>query len=152
MTEPIDTYRDAFLAFLKEGMTYAEAREQFDQKEWHQAVYAELDSEGLVRLDMESHELVTNDERGLLSLLALDARASFEARSAVGSRDMDQAMELWAAGWKSEVPNPEHNDKHGFWSQSQVMSFYWRRPPRRPGSLGMRFYSTQQAYNALKRD
>lgn len=143
---PIDTYRDTFLKFLADGMSYAEAFEQFDEKEWRKAVIAELD-DGQTRLDRESGELVTNDERYLPALLSLGARADFERRSI---RDFnEQAVPLMLAGWTSEVANPT-NSKH-FWSQVQTMSLYWRAPSKRAGKPGRRYLSTQQAYNAMMR-
>ncbi len=120
-------------------MTHHEAMQCFDEEEWDKAVHEELMSGEVGHLDGTS-------------LLDLSAMASFEGRSSVGSPDMDQAMALWAAGWTSEVPSPEHDGKHGFWSRCSVMSFYWRRPPRRPGKPGRRYLSTNQAYNAMMKE
>lgn len=150
MSTPIDTLRDSFLRLVAEGMSHHEAMLCFDEEEWRKAMWEELETLSAVR--DATGNLVTNDERRLPALLELSSMASFEARSAIGSHDMDQAMELWAAGWTSEVPNPEHHGKHGFWSHTQVMSFYWRRPPRRPGKPGRRYLSTNQAWMALKRE
>lgn len=50
-----------------------------------------------------------------------------------------QVEALLAAKW---LPDPVHEDL-------EPWQWAWRRPPRRPGSKGMRFASTQQAYNAL---
>lgn len=55
-----------------------------------------------------------------------------------------KAQELIDAGWKFEVNNEYHAD--------QIMGWYWRRPPRRKGSKGMRFMSTDQALNHLRRN
>jgi hypothetical protein len=52
---------------------------------------------------------------------------------------------LLAAGWWFELPGgPEADD--------EIMSWYWRRPPRRKGSRGKLYHSTDQAYNALMRE
>jgi hypothetical protein len=54
--------------------------------------------------------------------------------------ELDKALELWGAGWKSETPLK---------SQTQIMSWFWRRPGPRGGRL---FRSTDQALNALRRE
>lgn len=143
----VDTYRDAFLRFVAEGMTHAESMEQFDKELWRLAMWEELDSGHAIRNSVG--DFVTNDERGLPALFELSAMASFEARNSVGSHDMDQAMALWASGWTSEVPNP--NNSKDFWRQPQVMSFYWRAPSKRPGKPGRRYLSTNQAFNAMQK-
>jgi hypothetical protein len=56
------------------------------------------------------------------------------------------AGELMLAGWKFEYayvnpPGYEH----------RAMSWYWRRPPRRKGSKGMLFRSTDQAYRHMQK-
>lgn len=56
---------------------------------------------------------------------------------------MPQVEALLAAGWRFELPDVPDPDP---WQ------WYWRRPPRRKGSKGMFFWSTQQAYNALMRE
>lgn len=142
---PIDTYRDAFMKFLSEGMTHAEAMEQFDQREWDAAVIAELEGNGLLRLDWPSLEHVTNDERKLPSLLSLSSLANFQKRSAIDFEE--QAIPLMLAGWTSEVPNP--TNRKDPWLQCQTMSLYWRAPSKRPGKPGRCYPSTQQAYNAM---
>jgi len=57
------------------------------------------------------------------------------------SYDEQQMLALLAAGWQPE------------WEQTatahSVMSWYWRRPPRRKSSKGRLFVSTEQAYRAL---
>jgi hypothetical protein len=52
------------------------------------------------------------------------------------------AIELWMAGWKSE-PLREHMD---------VMSWYWRRPPRPGRKKGRLFLSTDQAYRQMRKE
>lgn len=138
MTGLIDTYRDAFLLMLSEGMSHAEALAQFDREKWNAAVGAEIDL-GSCQYNPETFQYVTRD--GKPSLLDLAAAAGAEDRE---SNDMTQAIELWLAGWKSENPNPKY--------PCQTMSLYWRRPPKRKGKLGRRFLSTNQAHNALKRE
>lgn len=55
------------------------------------------------------------------------------------SEELNKAMELWAAGWKSECP-------HG---QNQIMSWFWRKPGPRGGR---RFLSIDQALNYLRKN
>lgn len=134
----IDTYRDAFLRFLSEGMTHAEALDQFDASEWNKAVCAELEDSG-TRIDTATLELVTNDSRSLPALLAL---TSVAIRENSNTRDFQKATELWMAGWTSESPSK---------TQIDVMSWYWRAPSKRPGKPGRRYLSTNQAFSAMKR-
>lgn len=56
---------------------------------------------------------------------------------------------LLLAGWKFELPEVVNNWPN---SESEPWQWYWRRPPRRKGSKGMKFWSTTQAYNAMKRE
>lgn len=58
-------------------------------------------------------------------------------------RDLLQVRALLAAGWKYELPEG-HDDL-------EPMSWYWRAPPKRAGSRGRRYLSTNQAYNAMQR-
>lgn len=132
-----DIYRDAFLKFLKDGKSPLEALREFDQEEWRNALVAELES-GAVRINPKTYRAEVHD--GLPSLLELGARAS---REQMNERDMEQAIELWLAGWTSETP-------HG--SQQDIFSWYWRRPSRRPGKPGRKFLSTTQALNTLRRE
>ena len=55
---------------------------------------------------------------------------------------LGKAIELWMAGWKSE-PLREH---------LEVMSWYWRRPPRPGRKKGRLFLSTDQALRALREE
>lgn len=119
--KPTDTYRDAFLKFVAGGMTHAEALDQFDENEWRAATLQELDDKG-TRIHPTTHELVTNDERNLPSLLSLGALANFQKRS---QKDFEeQAIPLMLAGWTSEVPNPTNRKDPCL--QCQTMSLYWR--------------------------
>jgi len=125
---PIDTYRDAFKAMLKSGMTPLEALHEFETEKFNAALLEELE----IRKGDAWHDAN--------SLLSLAARAGREESN---QREMEKAIELWLAGWTSETPHS---------TQEDVMSWYWRRLPRRKGKPGRRYLSTQQAYNAMKRE
>lgn len=71
--------------------------------------------------------------------LALVERTKLQIRA----NCMPQVDALIDAGWRFELPNSP---------DSEPWQWYWRRPPRRAGSKGMFFWSTQQAYNALQRE
>ncbi len=58
-------------------------------------------------------------------------------------RNMAQVDALIDAGWKFEIPSMP--------DIMEVWQWAWRRPARRPGSKGMRFASTNQAYQHLRR-
>lgn len=143
---PFDAYRDSFLRFVENGMSCDEALSEFDEAKFHKAAVAELDAK-LVRVVTfeESHQRagdwITNDERKLPALIDLWVRAQIERRNSVHGKDYHQALELWQAGWTSESVRPD----------SQVMSWYWRAPSRRPGKLGRKYLSTNQAHKALKK-
>lgn len=127
---PIDTYRDAFLRMVGEGKSHAEALDEFDAKAWNAAMMAEI-------------------EQGTKTLLDLSAMA---LREMADLENMGQAIELWTAGWTSELPEGYRHNSKDFWRQCPVMSWYWRRPPKRAGKPGRKFLSTNQAYRALQRD
>jgi hypothetical protein len=58
-------------------------------------------------------------------------------------RDLPQVWALIRAGWTFELPaGPDPT----------LGSWYWRRPPKRPGRPGRFFASTNQAHNALMRE
>lgn len=59
------------------------------------------------------------------------------------NRDRAQADALIMAGWKWELPAISDPD---------IFQWYWRRPPRRKGSKGRKYLSTNQAYSALMRE
>lgn len=142
-----DVLRDSFLKFMADGMSYEEALEQFDQREFSNAALAEVESgEAICTLD---RGFVTNDERKLPGLFELLIRANFQRRD---SKDMEQAIELWTAGWTSEDPNPQLRKSGDFWLQCQTMSLYWRRPPRTKHRKGRLFLSTNQAWRAMKKE
>lgn len=143
-----DTYRDAFLRFMAEGMTYAEALKQFDRVELQAAINAELESGDSVQV-LNAETMQIESACGHITLFDLACMARFEQRNSVDGHDYQQALELWQAGWTSESPREPTG---GFWGQVQVMSWYWRRPPRRKGKPGRKYLSTNQAYQALTRE
>lgn len=57
-------------------------------------------------------------------------------------RDREQADTLIMAGWRFELPATRNPD---------IFQWYWRSPPKRKGSKGRKYWSTNQAYNALMR-
>lgn len=142
MNEPIDTFRDSFLRFIAEGMSYSEALAEFDLQAFQKAMLAEG----------ELRPGCGRDEESLLSLLACAGREERDAR------DMEKAIELWSHGWTSELPESYTTKeaieaaKTDMWRRCAVMSFYWRRPPRTKSRKGKRFLSTDQAYNALRKE
>lgn len=119
-----DYYVETFQKFLAQGMSHLEALNQFDRKEWNEAM-------------MREPEL----KRGSIRMLELCGLA---LREEMDLEDLDQAMELWGAGWTSETPYKAQ--------QIHIMSWYWRRPSKRKGSKGRLFLSTNQAYNAYKKE
>jgi hypothetical protein len=52
-----------------------------------------------------------------------------------------QVSALLAAGWRFELPGDD----------SEPWQWYWRAPPKRKGSKGRKYLSTNQAHNALLR-
>lgn len=141
-----DTYRDSFLKFLSEGMTHAEALEQFDETLLRRAAVDELMEVG-IRIHPVTYQQLLNDDRDLTPLIDLLSLGEMQKRS---QRDFEQqAVPLMLAGWTSEVPNP--TNRKDPWLQCQTMSLYWRAPSKRPGKPGRRYLSTNQAHNALMR-
>lgn len=65
---------------------------------------------------------------------------------------MPQVDALIAAGWKFELPEIV-NRREGDPARigTEPWQWYWRSPPKRKGSKGRKHWSTQQAYNALKK-
>lgn len=119
-----DFFKDAFRVLLESGKTHLEAYQSFDPKEWNEAMLEEMDGVGY---QSEMLRLVT-----------------IAGREEMNERDLGKATELWLAGWKSETPYPQ--------TQKDIMSWYWRRPPRGNRKKGRLFLSTDQAYNALLRE
>lgn len=141
-----DTYREAFQKFVADGMTHMEAKMMFDDDELQEAVNAELErGDSVQRLNLKTLQM--ESACGHETLFDLVVKASFEERQ---RRDFEeQAVPLMMAGWTMETPNPT-NSKH-FWSQTQIMSLYWRAPSKRPGKPGRRYLSTNQAFNAMNK-
>lgn len=123
-----ETYRVAFRRLLTLGYQPADAIEEFEIDRLRAALQEELENRGRMAL---------NDENSLFSMCARAWKDQAEIR------DLGQACDLWGVGWKSETPHGER--------QSEVMSWYWRSPSKRPGKPGRRFLSTNQAWNALRR-
>lgn len=143
---PIDTYRDAFLKFLAEGMTYAEALSHFDEDAWNMAAMAEIFTNE-AKIDISTREFLTNDSRKLPSLFLLGVRAN---RQITDDLDLqEQAIPLYLAGWQSEVPDSFKHNSKDFWRQCPTMSLYWRAPSKRAGKPGRLYRSTNQAFRAM---
>jgi hypothetical protein len=145
---PTDTYRDTFLAFLAQGMTYSEALAEFDEQEFSREGMAEIFRHE-AHIELWSHEWITADERRLPALFSLLVRAQRERADA---QDFEEkSVPLMMAGWTSEVPECYRHNSSDFWRQCPTMSLYWRAPSRRPGKPGRRYLSTNQAFNAMNR-
>lgn len=71
----------------------------------------------------------------------------------VRENSMPEVNALLAAGWLFELPEiVNRKDGQPPHMETEPWQWYWRRPPRRKGSKGMKFWSTTMAYNALKRE
>lgn len=114
---------ELFRNLLSKGHTHGEIHEMFTREQ----ISAALFPDG--KMPPASREF--------LDLLVV---GGMELRN---EKDMEKAIELWLAGWTSEKPAP---------TTSQVMSWYWRRPPRTKKRPGRRYLSTDQAYNAMKKE
>jgi hypothetical protein len=73
---------------------------------------------------------------GGTTLLDIVANAGREERN---DNDMNKAIELWLNGWTSSSPT----------NRDDVMSWYWRSPPKGKRKIGRQYLSTDQAFNAL---
>lgn len=91
----------------------------------------------LTDADFRRRETFTLEQ--LVSDPAALRRAGEQNRNDWNKACMPQVEALIAAGWRFELVRED----------SDPWQWAWRRPPRRAGSEGMRFASTQQAYNAL---
>ncbi|MEM6911068.1 MAG: hypothetical protein AAF555_05740 [Verrucomicrobiota bacterium] len=118
-----DFLLDLLRAFQGQGMTHAEALEQVEEDDWRSALQEAL------------------EEDGMDAPLCQFCRRAFAEQSEMAA--LEQAMDLWGAGWTSEDPMP---------TQNEVWQWYWRRPPRGKRKKGKRFLSTNQAWNALQRE
>lgn len=120
------SYVDIFKLLLSRGKTHAEALAEFDRDAINKALREGLDG---------------NDISGGITLLDLMSVAD---REEANRRDLEnQAIPLWLAGWTSETPMPKR--------QTEVMSWFWRAPSKRPGKPGRKYLSTSQAFNAMKK-
>ncbi len=79
-------------------------------------------------------------------MLEIAARCGHKESNAA---DMEKALELSAAGWSPEIE--KQHTPHPFTGSVDVMSWYWRSPPKRQGWKGRRYLSTNQAWDALKK-
>ncbi len=68
-------------------------------------------------------------------------RFSRQCRRESEKIDKGQAWDLINSGWRMF---PQSDD-------AAIMSWYWRSPPKRPGSDGRLYRSTNQAWMALQR-
>lgn len=133
---PIDTYRYAFQQLLAQGKSPLEALREFDREKWYAAMNEEIELGGTMLLDL----------------------SAIAGREECDETAMEQATELWLAGWTSELPKsyntPEAREaaKVDVWRRCAVMSWYWRRPPRRKNSKGQFYWSTNQAWMAMTRE
>lgn len=59
----------------------------------------------------------------------------------------EQADVLMAAGWRFVLPEIENG--HGL--STEPWQWYWRSPPKRANSKGRKYWSTNQAFMALRR-
>lgn len=71
----------------------------------------------------------------------------------VRRNSLPQVDALLQAGWRYELPEVVNrkDDKPPSKLDSEPWQWYWRSPPKRKGSKGRKYWSTQQAYNALLR-
>jgi hypothetical protein len=63
-------------------------------------------------------------------------------REEAREKDLGKAIELWMAEWRS-YPQAD---------KAEIMSWYWRRPPKPGRKKGRLFTSTDQAYRALRKE
>lgn len=77
---------------------------------------------------------------------------SKQAMLQVRANCMPEVDALLAAGWRFELPEIVNRNDGEFHSDTEPWQWYWRRPPRRKGSRGMKFWSTTMAFNALNRE
>ena len=68
------------------------------------------------------------------------------------ANSMVEVDALLAAGWKFELPEIVNAMEGESRMGTEPWQWYWRRPPRRKGSKGMKSWSTTMAFNALKRE
>lgn len=98
-------------------MTHLEAYREFDETKLIAAMHSDLPNRELLDLIVKANREETN------------------------LRDLDDAIELWLAGWTSDAGKPPRD----------VFSWYWRAPPKGKRPLGRKFLSSQQAVNFKRR-
>lgn len=71
-----------------------------------------------------------------------------EVKLEIRANTMPEVDALLAAGWRFELPEIVNG-----WSgnETEPWQWYWRSPPKRKGSKGQKYWSTTQAFNALRR-
>jgi hypothetical protein len=116
-----------------------------DGKDVREAIL-EIGEELVSEATFQGEGKATETQQRLLACLAVKARMDRD------DKDMEQALELTAAGWTAEDPRdaslpPPSN----IWGKTPVMSWYWRAPSKRKGCAGRLYRSTQQALNAFKK-
>jgi hypothetical protein len=77
----------------------------------------------------------------------------YKAMMRCRANSIPQVEALLKAGWSFELPeivNRKDNEPVSTLS-SEPWQWYWRSPPKRKGSKGRKYWSTTQAFNALKR-
>lgn len=124
----LEKYKQLFKCRIRQGLTPLEALKTFDSEELSEA------------LCQESNTATPGYLKDKSSLLSYISRAGREERN---EHDMGKAIELWLSGWTSETPHS---------TQTDVMSWYWRRQPKVKGNLGRKYQSTNQAYIALLKE
>lgn len=131
----LDTIKAAWNQLLAKGMSPGEAMREFDEEDLKSAMLQEMDEKGF---ECWAEGSLCN-------------QISKAGREHADEKDMEQAIELWAAGWTSEIPECYRHNSKDFWRQCPTMSLFWRRPSRRPGKPGRKYLSTNQAFMAMKR-
>ncbi len=121
MSLSVDFYLKLIQSFKAKGLTDGEILQEFNRDDFNKTLRESI-------------------EEGEDRLLDFAANAGRDNRNI---EDLNKAIELWTAGWKSEIPKEFKN--------LDVMSWYWRRPPIGNRKTGKLFLSTDQAYSALKK-
>lgn len=115
-----ETVHEMLSMLINQGMTPLEAVRQFGEESIKQAVRDEL-----------------ADAPGFGPLFEVCVKANQQKSD---EKEMEKAVELWMAGWTSEKTPTMY----------AVMQWYWRSPPKGKGKLGRFYWSTNQAWMALK--
>ncbi len=85
---------------------------------------------------------LTDEQLKNLGITAEQITKIREEERATHLLQLTQCELLIDAGWRFELPMYDH---------LEIWQWAWRRPPRRKGSKGMRFASTNQAYRHLRK-